>query len=66
MKTQSHDWSAKRRPEESSYDLQFSSDLQNWITIPGSPVTTTGFTKGVPIALRDTSTTARFYQIRSP
>jgi len=53
-------------PEGSSYDLQSSSDLQNWITIPGSPVTTTGFTKGVPIALRDTSTTARFFRIRSP
>ncbi|MFM7213432.1 MAG: Calx-beta domain-containing protein, partial [Verrucomicrobiota bacterium] len=53
-------------PEGSSYDLQSSSDPQNWITIPGSPVTTTGFTKGVPIALRDTSTTARFYRIRSP
>ncbi len=53
-------------PEGSSYDLQASSDLRNWITISGSPVTTTGFTKGVQITLQDTSTSARFYRIRSP
>jgi hypothetical protein len=53
-------------PEGSTFDLQSSSDLKTWQTLPGSRVTTAGFSTSVSVTLQSTSTTSRFYRIRSP
>ncbi len=53
-------------PEGAVFDLESSSNLTTWFPAAESRVTAAGFSKGIPIPVREPLRTDRFYRIRSP